>query len=113
MTTNPTDWKDSYNGKLWSTAVQKCFEAPFAEVAIQHLLQRIDEQHQKELSLSKETGMREGREEIVANFPENPYQEIVDIERHDIAEWALIEHGKRLGFERAKADLITKIQANQ
>jgi hypothetical protein len=43
-------WKDSYKGKLWSTAVQKCFEAPMVEVAIQHLLRRIDENHQKEIS---------------------------------------------------------------
>ncbi len=32
---------DSYKGKLWSTAVQKAFEAPFPEVAIQHLLMRV------------------------------------------------------------------------
>lgn len=47
------DWKDSYKGKLWSTAVQKCFEAPFVEVAIQHLLQKIDEKHQLELTQSR------------------------------------------------------------
>lgn len=34
---------DSYQGKLWSTAVQKAFEAPFPEVAIQHLLMRVDQ----------------------------------------------------------------------
>lgn len=44
------DWKDSYKGKLWSTAVQKCFEAPFVEVAIQHLLMKIDEKHQTEMA---------------------------------------------------------------
>lgn len=33
----------SYKDKLWSTAVQKAFEAPFPEVAIQHLLHRVDE----------------------------------------------------------------------
>ena len=43
------DWKDSYKSKLWSSAVQKCFEAPFVEVAIQHLLQTIDTKHQQEL----------------------------------------------------------------
>ena len=52
--TNPLDkleedWKNSHKGKLWSTAVQKCFEAPFVEVAIQHLLFRIDQNHQKML----------------------------------------------------------------
>lgn len=50
------DWKDSYKGKLWSTAVQKCFEAPFVEVAIQHLLKIIDEKHQAEL-LSERTAL--------------------------------------------------------
>lgn len=34
-------YKDSYKGKLWSTAVQKCFEAPFPEVAMQYLLNRV------------------------------------------------------------------------
>lgn len=48
------DWKDSYKGKLWSTAVQKCFEAPFIEVAMQHLLHRIDQQHKAELLAQKQ-----------------------------------------------------------
>lgn len=34
-------FSDSYNGKYWSTAVQKCFEAPFVEVAVQYLLMRV------------------------------------------------------------------------
>lgn len=44
------EWKDSYKGKLWSTAVQKCFEAPFVEVAIQHMFFKIDEIHKKEMA---------------------------------------------------------------
>lgn len=53
------DWKDSYKGKMWSTAVQKCFEAPFVEVAIQHLLMRIDENHQKEIKSVLEAACEE------------------------------------------------------
>lgn len=49
-TVEEENWKDSYKGKLWSTAVQKAFEAPFVEVAIQHLLFAIDKKHQQELS---------------------------------------------------------------
>ena len=50
MDTPDTEWKDSHKGKLWSTAVEKCFQAPFVQVAIQHLLMRIDEKHQEELA---------------------------------------------------------------
>lgn len=32
---------DNYRGKLWSTAIQKCWEAPFPLVAMQYLLQRV------------------------------------------------------------------------
>lgn len=49
-----SEWKDSYRGKLWSTAVQKCFEAPFVEVAIQHLLFTIDKKYQEALARQKE-----------------------------------------------------------
>lgn len=60
------EWKDSYKGKLWSTAVQKCFEAPFVEVAIQHLLFTIDKKHQKEL-VEREALVRE---ELREKLPE-------------------------------------------
>lgn len=36
--------RDSYRGKLWSTAVQIAMTAPFPEVAMQHLLAKV---HQK------------------------------------------------------------------
>ncbi|MBP9771443.1 MAG: hypothetical protein KBD16_00750 [Candidatus Pacebacteria bacterium] len=36
------DFKDSYKGKLWSTAIQKAMEAPFPEVALQYLLNRVE-----------------------------------------------------------------------
>ncbi len=58
MNTPDTEWKDSYKGKLWSTAVEKCFQAPFVQVAIQHLLMRIDEKHQEELA-SRDTYWKE------------------------------------------------------
>lgn len=57
-------WKDSYKGKLWSTAVQKCFEAPFVEVAIQHLLFAIDKGHQKEINLALQKRGEELRKKI-------------------------------------------------
>lgn len=52
------EWKDSYQGKLWSTAVQKCFEAPFVEVAIQHLLFTISKK-QKSFHLSELSALKE------------------------------------------------------
>lgn len=36
------DFHDSYKGKLWSTAIQKAFEAPSPEVALQHLLNIVE-----------------------------------------------------------------------
>ena len=35
-------FKDSYRGKLWSTAIQKAMEAPFPEVALQYLLNKVE-----------------------------------------------------------------------
>lgn len=51
------EWFDSYNGKLWSTAIQKCFEAPFVEVAMQHLLSVV-------YKSAKSEGYQECLEEI-------------------------------------------------
>lgn len=53
---NEDNWKDSFEGKLWSTAVQKCFEAPFPEVAIQHLLFRISQKHRTEIANARRDG---------------------------------------------------------
>ena len=36
------DFHDSYKGKLWSKAIQRAFEAPFPEVALQHLLNIVE-----------------------------------------------------------------------
>jgi hypothetical protein len=36
------EYKDSYKGKLWSTAIQKAMKAPFPEVALQYLLSRVE-----------------------------------------------------------------------
>ncbi len=51
------DYKDSYKGKLWSTAIQKAFEAPFPEVAIQYLLNKV-EQKTKIEALQEVLGMK-------------------------------------------------------
>lgn len=37
------NYKDSYKGKLWSTAIQKAMKAPFPEVALQYLLNRVEQ----------------------------------------------------------------------
>lgn len=43
------EWKDSWRGKLWSSAVQEAFHAPFPEVAIQHLLRKVHQAAQIEM----------------------------------------------------------------
>ncbi len=42
---------DNYRGKSWSTAIQKCFEAPFPLVAMQYLLQRVYQKAKDECHL--------------------------------------------------------------
>jgi hypothetical protein len=37
------NYKDSYKGKLWSSAIQLAMQAPFPEVALQHLLNRVEQ----------------------------------------------------------------------
>lgn len=70
QTTPSEEWKDSYKGKLWSTAVQKCFESPFVEVAIQHMLQTIDAIHQKELAATRTAAYKEGLQAALEALPE-------------------------------------------
>jgi hypothetical protein len=45
---------DDYRGKLWSTAIQKCWEAPFPLVAMQYLLQRVYAKAKEEALQAKE-----------------------------------------------------------
>lgn len=41
-------YKDSYEGKLWSMAIQKAMEAPFPEVALQYLLNKVEQKSRAE-----------------------------------------------------------------
>lgn len=47
-------WLDSFQGKLWSTAIHVAFKAPFKETAVQHLINRICEKHEKEKAQQSE-----------------------------------------------------------
>lgn len=63
---------DNYKGKLWSTAIQKCWEAPFPLVAMQYLLQRVLTQQKKEIveMIEKEDNKWNGSGEHYANVRE-------------------------------------------
>lgn len=56
--------EDSYQGKLWSTAIQKCFEAPFVEVAMQHLLRTV-------AATERQRGVRDYLIDTLAHYHKN------------------------------------------
>jgi hypothetical protein len=90
---------DNWHGKLWSTAVQKCFEAPFVEVAIQHLLSSAVAAAWKE---GYEEGYEEGKleaetgGEIYKQARQDMLEEVEKL-REAVIDFLSDEEGKNVG----------------